>query len=339
MQILPSYFYHLAFELYRLPNKSEAYIPPQGTDIFEPDLPAHSTIPWKSSSKKVSRPTHRRVNTDHIAGSSSLSANSFPLLRTPEHDLPTSDWRFGAVTIESIDMDSNIIPGSSRPRGKSMTQPTSDASSGGGLATRATFILADPKTTDVGYGVVHLYRDEQETPGLYDDSFAGKVGRGTTADFKEDDCSTVCILAVPSYMMPSDLLGWAGEQAHDDVSHFRLIRTSKANRYMVLMKFREAKKARSWLKEYNGRAFSSMEPEYAHIVFVQSITFQSGDDIQQPSSFPNMSDDPFIPKTQPSMKTPTSATSENTLAAALTIRPLAPPPPNLVELPTCPVCL
>jgi BRCA1-associated protein len=224
-----------------------------------------------------------------------------------------------------------------------MSQSTSaDGASGGGLATRARFIPADPKNTDIGYGVVHLYRDVEETAGLYDDgSYASKTAGSVDGTLEEEDCSTLCILAVPSYMMPSDLLGWAGSQAHEDVSHFRLIRTSKANRYMVLMKFREPQKARQWLKEYNGRAFSSMEPEYAHVVFVQSITFQEGGGVKEhPASFPDMSDDPFIPKSQPSIKTaaPTGS-GEPALAAALSTRPLAPPPPNLVELPTCPVCL
>ena len=298
-----------------------------------------------------------------------LRIGAFPTLSRPQHQLAEThspshppDWRYGAVSVESIDMDRKMAggggaaPGSSRPRGKSMnmTQNTSadSSGSGGGLATRARFIPADPKNTEIGHGVVHLYRDAEETPGLYDDddSYASKAGSNAmNTDFKEEDCTTLCILAVPSYMMPSDLLGWAGEQAHEDVSHFRLIRTSKVNRYMVLMKFREATKARRWLKEYNGRAFSSMEPEYAHVVFVQSITFQSqaGGELQQPPSFPDMSDDPFIPRTQPSMKTAALATttaadgsgSGSMSAAALSTRPLAPPPPNLVELPTCPVCL
>ena len=114
-------------------------------------------------------------------------------------------------------------------------------------------------------------------------------------------------------MMPSDLLGWVGEQAREGVSHFRLIRTGKANRYMVLMKFRDAKTAKVWRKEYNSRVFNSMEPEYCHVVFVQSITFETGDGTQQPSSFPNMNDDPFLPKTQPTTKTSTSASTEVSL--------------------------
>jgi BRCA1-associated protein len=140
----------------------------------------------------------------------------------------------------------------SRPRAKSLKHPA-QAPSSGGLATKGKFIPSDLKDTEIGWGVVHLYRDGQETPGLYDEVDSA------SKDFRAEDCTTLCILAVPSYMTPSDFLGFAGELTREDVSHFRLIRTSRANKYMVLMKFREAKKAREWRKEWNGKAFNSME--------------------------------------------------------------------------------
>jgi BRCA1-associated protein len=98
-----------------------------------------------------------------------------------------------------------------------------------------------------------LYRDGQETQGLYDEV------DGANKDFNQEDCTTLCILAVPSYMTPSDFLGFVGEQTREDVSHFRLIKTSRANKYMVLMKFWDAKQAREWRKGWNGKAFNSME--------------------------------------------------------------------------------
>jgi BRCA1-associated protein len=139
-----------------------------------------------------------------------------------------------------------------QPHAKSLQHP-SHGPDAGGLATKGKFIPSDLKDTEVGWGVVHLYRDGQETPGLYDGTdAAGK-------DFNQGDCTTLCILAVPSYMTPSDLLGFMGEQTREHVSHFRLIRTSRTNKYMVLMKFREASKAREWRKVWDGKAFNSME--------------------------------------------------------------------------------
>lgn len=139
-----------------------------------------------------------------------------------------------------------------RTRANHLKHP-SHAPNTGGLATKGKFIPSEPKNTEVGWGVVHLYRDGQETPGLYDEV------DGASKEFNEEDCTTMCILAVPSYMTPSDFLGFMGEQTREEVSHFRLIRTSRANKYMVLMKFREAERARAWRKEWDGKAFNSME--------------------------------------------------------------------------------
>jgi BRCA1-associated protein len=78
-------------------------------------------------------------------------------------------------------------------------------------------------------------------------------------NLSDEDCSVLCILAVPSYLSPADFLGFVGEDTRDQVSHFRMIKTARANRYMVLMKFRDGKKAREWQKEWNGKVFNSME--------------------------------------------------------------------------------
>ncbi|CAD0109286.1 unnamed protein product [Aureobasidium uvarum] len=210
----------------------------------------------------------------------------------------TRDWRYGPVTIESIDME-----------------PTSTKLPSTGLHTKAAYVPSTPKATDVGWGVVHLYRDSQETAALDHKHVKDDV------DFDPQQCTTLCILAVPSWMMPSDLLGFVGDQAREDVSHFRLIRTGRANKYMVLMKFRQAKKAREWQKLWNGKLFSAMEN--CHVVFIKSVEFLTPDsDASDPAAFPQNTQDPFTK-------------SSNSLSA----KPHAPPTPSLVELPTCPVCL
>jgi len=127
----------------------------------------------------------------------------------------------------------------------------------GGLTTKGEFIPSDPKNTELGWGVVHLYRDADETPGLYENSADSQAS--SSMAFDPVDCTTLCILAVPSYMSPSDLLGYVGPQTRKDVSHFRLIRTRRANKYMVLMKFRDSQAARNWHKEWNGKPFNTME--------------------------------------------------------------------------------
>jgi BRCA1-associated protein len=293
---MPAYFFHLAFELYpsrgassqTSPSTSTTFTPPPNTDLFS-ELPAHTSTSWslnphqhqRDCSRTLRRPecdakhkvatptTHYLAPTTHhlasLGASSSDVSRHRPqhssrrfshqhqqrtrasLSEPSPHDSPVpivksrtrprtqsvahKDWRFDTISIVSIDM-------------KTVT-------SSGGLATKGKFIPSDLKDTEVGWGVVHLYRDGQETPGLYDED------AGT--EFDEEDCTTLCILAVPSYMTPSDLLGFVGEQTREGVSHFRLIKTARANKYMVLMKFREAETARAWRKLWNGKTFNSME--------------------------------------------------------------------------------
>lgn len=266
---MPAYFFHITFEL---SPSSSSFVPPPRTDIFSSELPSHSTSSWASFApsqrlqSKTSKSAAYSSDVVHGLGSRERPAASrrfshrtrqsfsdhhdspVPIVKPPTrlpdkrtHSFAPRDWRFDAVSIQSIDMNPS----------KSPKQPSAPGS--GGLATKGKFIPSDVKDTEVGWGVVHLYRDGHETPHLYDDA---QVAEG---EFKEEDCTTLCILAVPSYMTPSDFLGFVGEQTREDVSHFRLIKTSRANKYMVLMKFREAKKAREWRKGWNGKTFNSME--------------------------------------------------------------------------------
>lgn len=365
---MPSYFFHLKLELYPAPaasnkrvssqNIRRPYLPSAGSDIFG-KLPAHSTSHWESY------PFAKRPDTPPSLSSNSEPSNSprqvppgkhaeshGDALLLPERSLnlregvpqspslapvkPTNeaaatDWRYEAVTIESIDMESM----SSAAVGKAGGHAKSSVN---GLHTKAVYLPSDPKTTEVGYGVVHLYRDTEESLLLGDDdAFTRKsLDRARPGkdigSFNPEDCNTLCILAVPSWMMPSDLLGFVGDQAREDVSHFRLIRTGRANKYMVLMKFRSAKKARDWQKVYNGRLFSAAEPENCHVVFIKGVEFLSPDSdaSRDATNFPQNTNDPF---------TPSRPAVSGGASKSLSSKPLAPPPPNLLELPTCPVCL
>lgn len=261
---MAAYFFHLKLELYPSARSSGAsqptttnniFLPDSTTDIFKSAFPAHRTS--KNITHDLRHKHSPRTSLDDSAAAKSRppSAHGNALL-LPERNLAlkepasptipphkasseaaTRDWRYGPVTVESIDMEANKTPSS-------------------GLHTKAVYVPSAPKATDVGWGVVHLYRDSQETAAL-EHSLAKE-----DVDFDPQQCNTLCILAVPSWMMPSDLLGFVGDQAREDVSHFRLIRTGRANKYMVLMKFRQAKKAREWQKLWNGKLFSAMEVRY-----------------------------------------------------------------------------
>jgi BRCA1-associated protein len=222
----------------------------------------------------------------------------------------------------------------------------------GGLRTRGRYIPLEGEIVDSVWGIVHLYRDTQETPYLNDDDSptylkgsaaaarhpgeqqilpaSSKSASLSAYPFPEqnidEDCKTLCILAVPSYLSPPDFLGFMGEKTMDDVSHFRMIRTARANRYMVLMKFRSGRKARDWQKEWNGKVYNSMEPETCHVVFVKTVEIQV---VDESPGFDSTENGGHI---SPGISTPSSQ-------ATLTGKPLAPPTPALIELPTCPVCL
>ena len=209
---------------------------------------------------------------------------------------------------------------------------------------KARFIALNSKTTEFGYGVVHLYRDHEKTEGIYPSLEAYEaVNGGTSAPSStpparatgggscdsnlvdEDALRTVAILAVPSYMTASDFMGYVGEETRVSASHFRMIRTGQPNRYMVLIRFRQAEKAKEFVMVYNGKAFNSMEvrlpsasplpscyisktclkPENCHVVFIKSIQFISPSSVawNDGESFPgNTLNDPFFPTIiQPSL--------------------------------------
>ncbi|KXT17532.1 hypothetical protein AC579_3220 [Pseudocercospora musae] len=359
---MSSYFFHLKLELYQTPAASAfkrrkkhhssekertstnpaPFLPSNGTDIFRAHLPAHRISKWTSYSFSKRRPSSgggsdtplKSDGSDsphHLSSENERKDSHGGALLLPERSsnlksskatsispriAPTTkhtnaaaaeDWRYDSVEIESIDMDK-----SSKLNGH----------------TKALYLPSEPKTTELGWGVVHLYRDSEESYAqdgsqMLQHSSAQAQITASGGRFSIDDCSTLCILAVPSWMMPSDLLGFVGDQAREDVSHFRLIRTGRANKYMVLLKFRSPKKARDWQKAYNGRLFSAAEPENCHVVFIKSVEFITPDDNSLPT-FQQNHNDPF---------------TTNVASKGMLSKPMAPPPPNLLELPTCPVCL
>jgi BRCA1-associated protein len=252
----------------------------------------------------------------------------------------STDQRLDQISIECMDMVADPNRGDSQQQQQQQRQnPRKDTSSNsnnnnqitkgigtsalGGLATKGKYVSLDQKLSESIWGIVHLYRDGEESPTLCDgdddpsflkgsaiartsrisapgtrnhfgsqnafgtssssasaavgaSAYASSYSRANTAGAgfagsassasgggdappPPEDCTTLCILAVPSYLSPADFVGLVGDETRDEVSHFRMIRTARANRYMVLMKFRSARKAREWQKEWNGKVFNSME--------------------------------------------------------------------------------
>ncbi|KAI9889981.1 MAG: hypothetical protein M1814_004599 [Vezdaea aestivalis] len=365
---MPSFFFHLKLELFAgsaYQGPLHSFLPSPGADIFTASLPYHSPSTHSDTdstyspgpskdhlpAKPHSTPGHINpsdASLEEANGPFSAAISHRSILKSIPQDPDTArDYRFERVTIESINMEPSPV---AAPDDKTRAGSSSSGAHlpSEGMTFKPKHTPSKVKTTEVGYGIVRLYRDAEETIGLYDDAgerppapggsdmtaSAIRVKAAKSPGWREEDCKTLGILAVPSYLTPSDFLGWIGEKTREDVSHIRMIKTGRINRYMVLVKFRQAKKAREWRKEWNGKVFNSTEPETCMVVFIKSVRFETPD--SDPSQFPENTNDPFTSNRGSNMAT--SAASGGA-SSALTVKPLAPPTPALVELPTCPVCL
>lgn len=378
---MPSYFYHLKFELYPTPNpiaeasesdREATWLPPPEAGVFD-DFPFHPRpdrqTTYRVPTSDYSRPgstnhTHPYTLAGQNSSSSSLGiidcgaaarvpakesdrkieivserqwlerANSFPPPNSSVAIHPQAavrDWRFGRVSLETVDLrTAHAMAGEASRTGPSAAPLLGPTFGGAGTATKAKFLPLETKNTELGWGVVHFYREGDETPGLVEVDHH----ESETANLKDDDCTTLCIPAVPAYMSPGDLMGFVGEKWTGDISHCRMVMTSRMNRYLVLLKFRDNFRAKQWRREFDGRVFNTMEvsdimgadrtfanirqPQICHVVFVKSITFET-----------------------PTRRKSSTALSPLSSSAGMSssLRPFPPPTPNLVELPTCPVCL
>lgn len=205
------------------------------------------------------------------------------------------DWRFGKVSVEAVDMPPPTQDTTGFEAGSATTGLEVGKSGGGstGRVMKAEFRSINTGTTDVGWGVVRLYRDGEESPwlsttrsGAATTKTLNDAPREDTGDIDEKNCTTLCIPAVPSYLTPSDFLGFVGEKTRALVSHFRMVMTGRMNRYLVLMKFRDSEDAMRWRKEWDGRVFNSMEvslwpsfavylPQYIHEGLKHGVCYNS----------------------------------------------------------------
>ncbi|KAJ3017341.1 hypothetical protein HKX48_003587 [Thoreauomyces humboldtii] len=327
------------------------------------------------------------------AGNGSSPAGPSKELQKP-HRRPT-DWRVGPLEIEWFDMtdenegkengadsaalsdDQPTRPGSedadattarasesrrsrtrsARKKQKAHTTPTSGA-----------FIPFRCGKTELNAGILHLYRDREEVGDVLARSDIQIATQGSESGPSDEEMADakgsgtiLCVLAVPTYMTAQDFLAFVGPM-REDMAHLRIVRDSLPNRYMVLVKFRSAEAADDFHRQYNGRQYSSMEPEVCHVVYLKSIEFKSH--AIPPYAFPPLPDDPsslFLPSRAATSAgdgltiSPTDPTTPQPADAAAPVHvdpppglhlpedrtaQSPPPPPNqLLELPTCPVCL
>ncbi|KAJ1327957.1 BRCA1-associated protein [Microdochium nivale] len=369
---MPLYFYHIKFELYSSQDptapeqshplssgsyRSNIWLPGRTANIFS-DLPLHpqqsvTQLARSPPAKPTLRASARAVlpsvgaalGTEHDTvidcgsprPSQSHSSINITRLGLRERTLSfppppsdaaikpqtaANDWRFGPVRITSIDStEANGKTSMTNTATSPSVSATAFSTSTGvtGRATKAKFVPSLSKNTNVGWGIVHLYRESHENPELANLAIHAEDGDGQeqSLDALIDDCTTLCIPAVPSYLSPSDFLGFIGDKWRDQVSHYRMVMTGRMNRYLVLLKFRSSKRAQQFKNHFDGRVFTDIEPETCNVAFIRSVTFETP--AMPNGSFPDLSQDPFTPSDS--------------------LKPFPPPTSDLMELPTCPVCL
>ncbi|ANB12116.1 Etp1p [Sugiyamaella lignohabitans] len=247
------------------------------------------------------------------------------------------DYRFGRVEIQGFDneMASASVTSTTVAEVAQVAQVAGSSSVNDDLVpVPEAKTTATLKSTFMGYGVVRLYREQDE-------------GEEETAD--TDDATVVAILAVPGYMSTGDLLEYLGEDTRKRSSHIRLVTSNGVpNRYMVLIKFLDAKFATDFYLNYNGKVFNSMEAETCHVVYVKSVQFRSPPRRGDGDEIPYLIKDPFTgigigAETDDKTATESSATAVSSslvsnsasTSSAIQHNKLS----SLQELPTCPVCL
>ncbi|POS76552.1 RING finger protein [Diaporthe helianthi] len=225
------------------------------------------------------------------------------------------DWRFGSISIESFDVPDGSQgqgPGQSCPTMAGSAHPSPAASlgpnlGGPGTDTKGEFVPLTGKKTEAGWGIVHLYREPHE-PGAASTS---------TESLSGGDGTILCIPAVPGYLSPIGFLNFVGRRWMSQVAHYRMLMTSALGTYMVLIKCRDHHSAEAWRKEFDGKTFGPMREEgICHVTFIKSIT------IAETTSQPEAGS--------------SKSSAVNHLSS---LKPFPPPTPDLVELPTCTVCL
>ena len=288
--VMPEYFYHILLETsprlndQKLGKAADCW--PSGIGSLEP-LANRSAPRKKASASAESGGASLSVSNDTTQEDLAAKAQSLGLREglphqpfnasgyteklwaTQSRQSTLEDKRLDNISIQSVDMvPSGNVAHSNHSHDDQITRGIGSSLSG--QRTKGKYVPLDKGLSESAWGIVHLYRDADETSSLYDEGLPPKATKtrhgGTSKELSplgnqatDPDCTTLCILAVPSYLAPSDFLGFVGEETRDEVSHFRMIRTARANRYMVLMKFRNGKKAREWRKEWNGKVFNSME--------------------------------------------------------------------------------
>ncbi|GAA5981231.1 hypothetical protein JCM11641_005619 [Rhodosporidiobolus odoratus] len=281
-------------------------IPPPS--IPSPVLEGRSPPPqiWSESFglySPPSLPTAELWTPSKAAPSPASSASSPPAGRQQA----VLDFRFGPLAIDWI---INPEPRLMTPSNGVVSPQMAARALPGGLGRSPTLRGAslpqrEPETsgtTDLYWGTIHLYRE------------AGAEGNSSKEEKQrakdEDDGKAVGLVSVPGVLNAAALLSFIAP-ALESVEQVRMLRDATPNRSLVLLRFRDAPSASEFKRVYDGRPYhDSKDSEVCHVVSLSSIKLKT-------TSTP-----PFTFPYSPSEIASHQAEGK-----------------ELVELPTCPVCL
>jgi BRCA1-associated protein len=134
------------------------------------------------------------------------------------------------------------------------------------------FFAGNP-VVEITEGKIHLYKNEIRDEKDKQVSCFSKCMRVLTFEFlKIKQSELLCVLAVPSYMSPSDFAAFTGS-FHKLITNMRILRflsameyvnltcfrDNSSDTYMVVIKLVSQEAADEFFCEFNGKPFSSME--------------------------------------------------------------------------------
>lgn len=193
------------------------------------------------------------------------------------------------------------------------------------MALDSVSSLEPLKAKLLGNGIIHLFREFSPDDAI-DNNLAAATHLG--------DDTMLSILAVPTYYTASDILGFIGDYYMENLTHLRILKSERPNRFLVLLKFKDAVKAAEFQYHYDGKPFNAMEPEVCHVVFVNSVTIEADEPDVANGQIPFLLRDPFTSfrlSFEDVLLSPDAPVdSEDILSSNQAVQ---------VELPTCPVCL
>ena len=172
---MPDYFFHVAVELGTDPtNQISALEQPHVSQIFKA-LKPFSKPPGRRTSRDTSFDRKTRDTRSPTPSPQSQARTSLSI--SQPHSSRSTDHRFDRIQIESADMESKPTSHSPEPKPSNIKENIVDKGIGSALSShyikghyQSLPALESPSlrgTNEPAWGIVHLYRDAEETPGLY----------------------------------------------------------------------------------------------------------------------------------------------------------------------------